>query len=177
MSADPVTMLLISSAASSIMGGLAANQAGKANQSIANANAAAMDRKAKLDRLHGDFKANLQRDRGKRVKGRATAAFMKSSVTIEGTPIEVLGQMAEDIEFDAQSVIYSSMLDENASKNKANMLRYEGQLARQKGRTALTAGIIGAGISGIGAGYASGMLGGAATSTQMSTSSIGMSLA
>ena len=165
MSGDPVTMMLIGSAASSVMGGLAANQAGKANQAISNANAAAMDRKAKLDRLHGDFKANIARDKGKREKGSAATAFLKSGVTIEGTPVEVLGQMAENIEFDAQTAIYESMLAENASKNKANMLRYEGQIARQKGKTALTAGLIGAGISGIGAGYSSNMLGGSTTTS------------
>ena len=149
--------MAIAMAVSAVVSGLAANQAGKANQAVANANAALMDAKAKSEKRHADFKANIKRDKGKREKGRGMATFAKSGVTVEGTPIEVLGEMAQDIEFGAQLEIYEGEVKAKEAKDKANMFRFEGKVARQKGKTALTTSILGAGASMAGAAGKAGM--------------------
>lgn len=158
MSADPLTMMLISTAAQSFMSGIAANQAGKANQMIANANAAAQRQQAKVARQNAAFNAQRQREKGQRILSEGRTSYAKGGVEIAGSPVEVLGEMAADIEFDALTTIYGGQIDSQTMLNQANMSQYEGRIARYKGKTQQTSSLMGAGVSLIGAGFSSGVI-------------------
>ena len=137
---------------------MAANQAGKANQMIANANAAAQRQQAEVARQNAAFNAQRQREKGQRILSEGRTSYAKGGVEIAGSPVEVLGEMAADIEFDALTTIYGGQIDSQTMLNQANMSEYEGRIARQRGKTQQTRAFMGAGVSLIGAGFSSGVI-------------------
>jgi len=158
MSGNPLTMMLISTAAQSVMSGIAANKAGKANQMIANANAAAQRQQAEVARQNAEFNAQRQREKGRRIISQGRTSYAKGGVEIAGTPVEVLGEMAADVEFDALTTIYGGQINSQTMVNQARMSEYEGRIARFRGKTQMQSSIIGGGVSLIGAGFSSGII-------------------
>tara|TARA_R110002124_G_scaffold235380_1_gene400702 strand:- start:7426 stop:8046 length:621 start_codon:yes stop_codon:yes gene_type:complete len=158
MSGDPVTMLLIAKGVETAMSGIAANKAGKANQMIANANAAIQRQQAEAARAKSDFDANEIRRKGLKITSQGRTSYAKGGVEIAGTPVEVLGQIAADVEFDAQTQLYDGELAANNYLSQASMSEYEGRIARQRGKSQQTSAFVGAGVSLIGAGFTSGAI-------------------
>jgi len=158
MSGNPLTMLLLTSAANSALQGIAANKAGKANQMISNANAALYRQSAVASRKNAEFNAQRQREKGQKIVSSGRTGYAKANVEIAGTPVEVLGNMVADIEFDALTTIYGGEIDAQTKLNQADMLEYEGRIARKRGKQEMYMNFAGSGISLIGAGYASGKI-------------------
>ena len=158
MSGDPLTMMLISTAAQSVMSGMAANQAGKANAAIARHNAQLQRNQAEAARAKAAFDANEIRRKGLRITSQGRTSYAKGGVEIAGTPVEVLGQIAADVEFDAQAQMYDGELAANNYLSQASMSEYEGRVARFRGKSQMQSSMIGAGVSLIGAGFSSGTL-------------------
>jgi hypothetical protein len=161
MGADPFTIMMIASAASSVVGGLAADKAGKVNQQVHNNNAMILRQGAKDALNRKAYEADLLRDRLAQEKAQNYVKYQKSGVEVAGSPIEVLGKMAGDMEFDAQMVKYEGTIQQYDLMQQAAVQEYQGRVARWKGKQEKTTGMVMAGISLAGAAY--GALGGSTT--------------
>ena len=158
MSGNPLTMMLISTAARVVMSGIASNRASQSNQMIAEANAAAIRQQAEIARQNAEFNAKQQREKGKRDISRARTGFAKGGVEIAGTPVEVLGEMAAEVEFDALTTLYGGELEAQSMLNRANLSQYEGRVERARGEAAQKQSVASAGVSLLGAGFTSGLI-------------------
>lgn len=143
-----------SAAASAVVGtvgaistGISQNQAAKYNAQVAQNNADAATQAA-------NFETEAERRRQMRLFGAQRAAYGKAGVTMEGTPLDVVGDTAAEGELDALAILYQGQLGYNRGQSEASLQRYAG-------RSALTSGYIGAGSSILkGAGAARGLLAG-----------------
>tara|TARA_R110000822_G_scaffold98351_6_gene222537 strand:+ start:171 stop:734 length:564 start_codon:yes stop_codon:yes gene_type:complete len=154
---DPVTMMLITTAASSVMGGIQAKAAGKANQAMAEHNAANSRNRAKEAQNKAAFDAARLRERGRGVLSSQRTAYNKAGVEVEGSPLEVLGDTAANIELDAALAHYGGEMDARAHLSNAAAQQYEGRISAWKGKQAFNAGLVTAGGSMLGAAYTGGM--------------------
>ena len=158
MSGDPVTMMLIAKGVETVMSGMAANSAGKANQIVAQQNAEVLRRQANNARLKAIFDANLQRKKGMASLARGKVGFLKGGVALTGSPVEVLGEAAADFEFQAKTTQYGGELDATNFEDQARMTEYGGRVAAWRGKSQQRQAFIGGGISLIGAGFSSGVI-------------------
>lgn len=160
MGADPFTIMAIAGAASSVVKGIAAGNAGKANQGIHNYNATVlrMEKESRLARAK--YEADLLRDKGKRKLSSDNTAYMKSGVEVAGSPVEVLGAQAADIELDALFKVHKGELEGWELENQAAQQEYMGEMAAWRGRQQKKAAFGSAAISLVGAAWgASGGMG------------------
>lgn len=170
MGADPLTMMLIAGAAGSVLDGVAAGKAGKANQSIHRRNADILRMRAKEFESAAEKNADLLRDRNKKKLSSDSVKYMKSGVELAGSPLEVLGDSALEMEFEAQLMTHEGVLKAYETNVQASMEEYEGQMAAWRGKQQKNAAFMKAGISALGAAYSGGMFsGGPATNTVGST--------
>ena len=124
-----VTMALsvLSTAASalgSVRQGQAARQAGDYNAAIQRNQAIAAQQKAEFD-------ADRERQRAASQRAAARAGFAKGGVAIEGTPLLVLSQDAEQAELDAQAIIYGGDVSAAGFRSQAELTGMEGRAAEQ----------------------------------------------
>jgi len=173
MSADPLTLFMIASAASSVIGGVSARSAGKANAAVNQYNAAVLRRDADIKEQAAKSEAELLRERGQKVIATAGTKYLKSGVEVAGSPVEVLGSMAADLKLDELNVLYKGELESLALENQARGQEYQARLAIQQGDQAFKAGLFSAGVSLVGAGFA--QFGAASTATVKTTSTAAQS--
>ena len=118
------TALFALTAASAVSGYMQQKSAAKAQR---RANAAAMDaatEEARLTREDAGMAADQERREAARVRGQQIAAFLKSGVTLDGSPLLVASETEEQGKRNAQNTI-----DTAESRAKSIMLR--GQAAQQ----------------------------------------------
>ena len=84
-------------AANQISQGVSANKMGKYNASVSEGYAAAARDQAAFDEARA-------REQAQRALGARRAGYANAGVTLEGTPIDVLGDAASDAEMDALSL-------------------------------------------------------------------------
>lgn len=160
MGADPLTMMLIAGAAGSVLDGVAAGKAGKANQSIHQRNADILRMRAREFESAAEKNADLLRDRNKKKLSSDSVKYMKSGVELAGSPLEVLGDSALEMEFEAQLMTHEGVLKAYETNVQASMQEYEGQMAAWRGKQQKNAAFMKAGISALGAAYSGGMFSG-----------------
>tara|TARA_R110000787_G_scaffold55425_3_gene127959 strand:- start:5271 stop:5858 length:588 start_codon:yes stop_codon:yes gene_type:complete len=173
MGADPLTMMLIAGAAGSVLDGVAAGKAGKANQSIHRRNADILRMRAKEFESAAEKNADLLRDRNKKKLSSDSVKYMKSGVELAGSPLEVLGDSALEMEFEAQLMTHEGVLKAYETNVQASMQEYEGQMAAWRGKQQKNAAFMKAGISALGAAYSGGMFSGTAATTAGTTAGAG----
>ena len=171
MGADPLTMMMIASAVTSVAGGMAAKSAGKANAAVNQYNAAVLRRDATIKEKAAMSEAELLNERGKRIIATAGTKYLKSGVEITGSPVAVLGNMAADIKRDELNVLYKGELESLALENQARGQEYQARIAIQQGNQAFKTGLIMGGVSALGAGYSA--FGGTAATTAGTTAGSG----
>ena len=131
------TSLLIAGTAASVGGQISAGQ----KQSQAEKfNASISDQQAESVLQQGTRQANLQRRRGESFVSTQRARYGASGVTASGSPLEVMAQTAEDVEYDA-------LMTEWESKTKAQYYKAEAENRRRAGKKAITDSYIGAGMT------------------------------
>ena len=86
------------------------------------------------------IEAERHRDKIRRLKATQRASYAKSGVTMEGSPLEVLADTQAQADLD-------EMIIRHGGEVSANAYKMEGMFARRAGRSAETAGYIGAGSS------------------------------
>ena len=149
---DPVTIALVAGAtavgaAGQISAGKAAEQEGRANQQIAERNAA----KAELD-------AQAAIDLGRRnvrifekdftaLASSTESAYLKSGVKLEGTPLEVLQNIYAEAEIEKEVIMYNAKVD-SADKIETSVIeRMQGAAAMARGKNAKRASYFNAGTT------------------------------
>jgi hypothetical protein len=155
MGADPFTIMAITAAASSVVGGMGAAKAGKANQAIHNHNASILRMRANEFVSAAAKQADLERDQNKRLLAKNATTVYKSGVEMAGSPVEVLGEQAGIMEWDAQMTKYKGKLQAWEAETEAANQEYMGSMAAWRGKQQKKAAFISAGISLAGAAYGS----------------------
>lgn len=107
------------SAVGAIQSGEAQKKAGAYNAQVAENNAAQAQQAAA-------FNEAQQRTRSARVLGAERAAQGASGVTVEGSPLEVLAQTAQESELDALSIRYGGDVAAARARSEATLARFQG---------------------------------------------------
>lgn len=131
------TALTIGSTALGVAGTLAQAQAQK---KAANYNAAVQEQQATLEQQKGAAKATDIAGRTKQRMAGARAASMESGLELTGSVSDVLDTVN-------QQGVLDSMTALGDSSTRAQGLRSSAELERSKGKSAVTAGYLGAGSS------------------------------
>lgn len=141
----------VMSVAAPVMAGRAAQQSAEAQAKAAEYNAQIEESKAAISAERAAQEERKLRIRGALTKGAQRAAFGAAGLVPDaGSPLDVLLSTQWSIEQDAATIRYNAMLDQWGYGNRANMERYQADVARATGRQARTAGIIG-GLTHLGA--------------------------
>lgn len=131
------TALTIGSTALGVAGTLAQAQAQK---KAANYNAAVQEQQATLEQQKGAAKATEISQRTKQRMAGARAASIESGLELSGSVTDVLDTVNQQGTLDAMTALWDS-------STRAQGLRNSAELERSKGKSALTAGYLGAGSS------------------------------
>lgn len=140
------TIGTVASLAGTGLSAVGAIQQGNAAKASADAQAALDTRQATMTTLQGEYQAQRQQDKINQVTGSQIAGISGSGVDISGSPSDVIASSASEGALDVEAIRYG------AKANSQNLV-YQGQVARQSGQSAQTAGYLGA---------AGGLLGGLA---------------
>jgi len=125
---------LIFSAVSAIVGAMSAMDAAEAQKQAADYNADVMDAQAQSERDAASFEENRQREEASKLRARQRVAYASSGVDLsEGTPLEVLGQQAGEMEMDAMAIRYNGELKAKQSESQAAIYRMQGAQAKKAG--------------------------------------------
>ena len=162
------TVATYASIASAAITAVSAISQGQASKAAGDRNAAIAARNAEIARANGAANAEAERKDVARRIGAQVAGYGASGVAFEGTPLDVLGETAENGEKDVQNTLYQAEL-------RAIGFNDESSFQTFKGNTAQTAGFFGAGgalLKGIGD-YAEKNAGSASTTLTTSTPALG----
>ena len=153
MGADPFTIMAFAAAANSVVSGIGAAKAGKANKAVHDHNASILRQRANEYIKNASYNADMLRDREKRLLAKNATMALKSGVEIAGSPLEVLGQNAADIEHDAQLEKHKGKLQAWEAQTEAANQEYMGAMADWRGKQQKRAAFMSAGISFVGGVY------------------------
>ena len=127
---------VIFSVISSIVGAMSAVSAGESQKQAADYNADVMDAQAQSERDAAAFEETRQREANSKLKARQRVAYLSSGVDLsEGTPLEVLGSQAGEMEMDAMAIRYNGEVKARQSESQAEIYRMQGNQARTAGYT------------------------------------------
>lgn len=112
------TALFAISAASAVKGMIDQRGAEKAQKRANEASMAAAQEESNLTRQDAAFSADQERKEAARVRGQQIAAFLKSGVTLDGSPLLLTSETTDQGNRNAQNTI-----DNAESKSRSIMLR------------------------------------------------------
>lgn len=122
--------------------------AGNANQRMAEREADVLDYRANLAVENGTFSAQQARKQGKAVEGAQKTGYASQGVVVgDGSSGQVLEQTAKLSEQDALQVKLNAAREAWGFREQAKQTRYQGDLAKFKGRMDAIGGILGTGGS------------------------------
>lgn len=116
----------VASTGASIAQGIGASRMAKYNAAVAMRQAQAERDKAAFD------ERRIREVWGQRLST-ARALYGKAGVDEEGSPLEVLGEMAGQGELDALAIRYGGDIAASASESEAGLYKVKGRMARTKG--------------------------------------------
>lgn len=166
MAALPVIAMVMMAVgtAVSVMGQM---QQGRNAKKAADYNAAIADRNAGIARQQAEQDAQAQQRQARLQQGAAVAAYGKSGVAIEGSPLDVLEQSASLAELDRQTILYRGELRAMGYADDANLSQFQGKAAMQQARSSAASTIL------MGGAKAAGMYGGGSSAGSPITPSSG----
>ncbi len=131
-----------------LMGGKAAQQAAEYNAKIIERNALIKKQEAEqIMSVHNNYNLPKFDKTVEEIQARTKVSYLKSGVTLSGTPLESLYSNALELETDRDIMQYNA---ENARDTKINegiMLQAEADLSRWRGKVAKKASYYAAGQS------------------------------
>lgn len=133
-----IEIMAAAAVASAAVGGAAAIQQGNIAAATAEQGAMAAENDAKVGAQIRDFNIARVRDQTKRLLGEQRARAGASGVTVEGSPLLLMAEAAEESMLDEMSIKF-------ATDSRSASLRSEAAFSRAQGRSAKTAGLSGAG--------------------------------
>lgn len=144
------TALLLGGAALSAGGqigqGRAAAAQGKAQEKIANYNAAVLDSEAKAREYKTRFDQLRHRAYANRVIGSLRAnQGMSGAVMDVGTPFDVVAEQMSELDLENAMIGYEGVNEASKLRSQATISRIQGKYAKKAGKNAQTASYINAG--------------------------------
>jgi hypothetical protein len=125
---------LIVSAVSAVAGAVSAMDAADAQKQALDYNADVMDAQAQSEREAAAFAETQQREQAAKLRARQRVAYASSGIDLsEGTPLEVLGQQAGEMEMDALTIRYNGEIKAKQSESQAAIYRMQGAQAQRAG--------------------------------------------
>lgn len=133
-------------AAGGILGAYGSIQAGNANQRMAEREADVLDYRANLAIENGAFAAQQVRKQGKAVAGSQKTGYAAQGVVVgDGSSGQMLEQTDKMSEQDALQVKLNAAREYWGLREQAKQTRYQGDLAKYKGRLDAIGGLLGTG--------------------------------
>lgn len=153
--ADPITILAVTAAASSVMGIAGAITSANAQSASAKSAANAAEYNAEVDRQRaavamqqGNANEEAQRRQAAIALGRQTAATAQSGVDLtSGSALDLYQQSATNAELDALNIRYGAQLQAQGLQQQGTLDTMTAQQQRNNARAATTAGYLNAGAS------------------------------
>ena len=133
-------------AAGQIYQGLAAKAQGESAQNLADYNAQlALREKAAIER-RGKAESILQAKKASRQESSLRAKFGKAGVVAQaGVPLDILAEQAAESERENLLIGFDTQVAASQAQSQADLDILSGKIAKQKGKNAMTASMIGAG--------------------------------
>ncbi len=136
------------SAGSAIQQGAAAAEQSRAEQKILEQNALLAERQAQAERDAAADVAQKFEKEGRRLTGAQRAAFARGGVlATEGTPLLVIEETLAELEEDRINILREGFLRGEFRESEAFGLRFRGEAARARGRSAQRGSVLSAGGS------------------------------
>ena len=133
-------------AAGGAVGAYGSITAGNANQRAAERDADVLDYRASLAVENGAFAAQQARNQGKAVQGAQKTGYAAQGVVVgDGSSGQMLEQTAELSEQDALQIKLNAAREAWGLKEQAKQTRYQGDMAKFKGRMDALGGLLGTG--------------------------------
>lgn len=160
-----VVAAVVLAVAAAAVAAAGAIQQGKATEQAMEYNAKVAEVQGEQARLNAGYEEGRQRDRAERLRSSQLAAYAKSGVAYEGSPLLVVEGSAVEAEMDALAIRHAGSIENARMKAQAAADRMAGRQARvssyyQAGSTLLSgaskAFAMGAGGGGPAAGYSGG---------------------
>ena len=128
--------------------GVAAEAEAESAAAVAEYNAAVQQREAQAIEAQTEFRQRRQAEAGERQASGLLAALGASGVVVsEGTPLMILSRQAAESELENLMLGYEGAIGKRRALSQATIDRAQAGIYRQRGRTARTAGAVGAGTS------------------------------
>jgi len=135
----------ILSAGASVMSGRAAENDAKANQQIAERNAEKLRMDAETAIKLGKRDVKIFESQFSSLQAQSEMAYLKSGVTLEGTPLEQLESMYAQAEMEKETIMYNAKVD-SADKIELSVIeQMQGAAALARGKNAKRASYLKAG--------------------------------
>lgn len=135
-------------AAGGILGAYGSIQSGNANQRLAEREADVLEYRASLAEEQGKFGAESVRKQGKAIQGAQKTGYASQGVVVgDGSSGQVLEQTAKLSEQDALQIKLNAAREAWGMREQAKVTRYQGDLAKLKGRLDAIGGLLGTGGS------------------------------
>jgi len=132
--ADPVSAIFITTsllaAGGSVIGGIQANKAAKEEASLQEEQARIASEEAKAE-------AQRRANEVRKFSRRQSLAFLKSGVTLEGSPLLILDETLREGQKEVKSVV-------ERGDAQANLFNRRAAITRNQGRASLIGGVLGA---------------------------------
>jgi len=132
-------------AASEIEKGRAAEREGRASKKLAEFNARQLEREAKSTQEAAAFEEQRVAKAEKITLGAQIARGGKAGVTLEGSPIAVLADIASSFAIDRALTLRRGLLGAKALETQATIQRRQGQMAKARGKAAKRVSLLKAG--------------------------------
>jgi hypothetical protein len=133
-------------AGSQIYGGVAAAQEAKSEQAMQNYNAAVKEQEAKAIEQRTALQQRKEAEEADRRMSAMEARMGAGGfVTTTGTPLLIQAKQASEFELDNLMIGYEGAEEAARARSEAEGYRMAGKYARQRGRSAMIGGFIGAG--------------------------------
>lgn len=129
--------------AQAFVSGRNAQNAADARASAYEANAAAMGANAQQAMIAANFEANQKRAQTRRTLSSNTSGYLKSGVSLEGSPTLALEEQASEGELDALTSLYTGKVQAAQYNNQASLQRYYAQQQRDSGDAMFRSSLIG----------------------------------
>ena len=132
-----------------VFGGYGSIIAGNANQRMAEREADVLDYRASLAVENGAFAAEQTRKQGKAAQGAQKTGYAAQGVVVgDGSSGQMLDQTSKLSEQDALQIKLNAAREAWGMKEQAKQTRYQGDMAKFKGRLDAIGGILGTGGKG-----------------------------
>lgn len=148
----PAPVIAVAGIAGSVIQGVGAAQASKANAASMEARAVMNDRQAELEAETGEYEAARLREVITRALGGQRAAYAANGIALTGSAAEIIHQTAMEGALDVEAIRWNSQLRQDNQKYEGRINRANAKAERSAAPLNFLAPVIG-GVARFGGGF------------------------